>query len=176
MLEKHSLLVLLDSGDLSKVLNSLRELGVDDEKIKTVSYEYSLLEEKHKGKSITTRKYKTELKKLIKSLRESIEAIPAQDLGKNRTLVGWKKILVVIGWTVGIMAFLGSVAEMSGYSLRDLVSKESESKTDTLNKLDIKTTGDKSPAINAPNGEVKIEYQELELSKGAIDKNNKPKN
>ncbi len=63
MLEKHSLLVLLDSGDLrSKVLNSLRELGVDGEKIKTVSYEYSLLEEKHKCKSITTRKYKTELK------------------------------------------------------------------------------------------------------------------
>lgn len=172
MVEKSSLLRLLDSGDLSKVLGSLKEQRINDEKVKTISYEYDLLEEKYRSKSISTRKYKADLKKLIEALREWIEALPTQ----NVVVFGWKKALKIIGWIVGIITFLGAVAEASGYSLRDILFKENESKTDTLNKVDINTSGDRSPAINAPNGEVKIEYQELESSKKTINKSDKTKN
>lgn len=70
-----------------------------------------------------------------------------------------KQILKWSGIIVGVVTFLAAVAELSGYSVRDLFGgTESEKLGPTISTEEIeqKTEGDQSPAVIG--NEVKINY------------------
>ncbi len=185
MIEKKSLLSLLDAGEYKRVLNELKTIKSQSENVSKLHNDLDALNDKHENKVISRQKYRSELTKLVQSIRKNIEALTAQELKESRwshAKQKWnlKRILVgisILGPTlVVILEVGGSFSEFTGFSLRDIFFSKNEVKNDTLNQVNVKTSGDKSPAINAPGGEVKIEYQELQPLKNATDKKNKTKN
>ena len=69
----------------------------------------------------------------------------------------WKK-LAAVPVALGVLA---SVAEFTGYSVRDLKEKtpaETAAPPAVQPPVNISTSGDNSPAVNAPGGEVIINY------------------
>ncbi|AEE52857.1 hypothetical protein [Haliscomenobacter hydrossis] len=185
MIEKKSLLSFLDAGDYKRVLDVLKTIENQSESASKLQKDLNTLNDKHGKKIISRQKYRSELTKLVQSIRGNIEALTEQELKESRLSDSkqkwsrWKRILVGIGILVPTLSAIlnagGSFSEFTGFSLRDIFFSKNEA-NDTLNQVNIKTSGHKSPAINAPGGEVKIEYQELQPSKNAIDKSGKTKN
>ncbi len=78
----------------------------------------------------------------------------------------WKK-LAAVPVALGVLA---SVAEFTGYSVRDLKEKPPAKTTDSLviqSPVNISTSGDNSPAVDAPGGDVRINYGGEDKGKSA---------
>ncbi len=179
MIEKKSLLRLLDLEEYKRVLDELKTIENQNRSVTKLQHDLNELNNKYEKKNISRQKHKSELTKLVQSIREKIESLPEQDISvpdDKQKGSRWKRILIVGGAFVTFLGIGGSFSEFTGFSLRDIFFSKNEVKQDTLNQVNVKASGDKSPAINAPGGEVKIEYQELQPSKNAIDKRDKPKN
>ncbi len=115
----------------------------------------------------------TELNRINTAALDLLERLPDE---VSPAPVNWKRYTAL---AAGSVAFLGAVAEFSGWSLRDIFQKPAPTQVEaqpptgnvappngTVAPIDVHTSGANSPAVNAPNGSVIINYGETEPAKG----------
>lgn len=88
--------------------------------------------------------------------------------------VNWKKYAV---YAAGLVALLAGIAELTGYSVRDLFQKKEPSEIPAElppPAPNVSTTGDNSPAVITNDGDVNINYGEPKPKKDSTDTTQTP--
>ncbi len=86
----------------------------------------------------------------------------------------WKKY---IAYFAAVVAVLAGIAELSGYSLRDIFGKNEKMENSTLPQPpvpNVSTSGDNSPAVITRDGDVNINYGAGDVKKDSTDKKPNP--
>jgi len=121
--------------------------------------------------TIAQEEYHQETNRLKKALLNLINDLPddwtleGSDSLLKSSKISWKKY---IAYLTAAVALLAGVAELSGYSIRDIFHQGEP--TETPVKVEppaskVSTTGDNSPAVITDDGDVNIGYGETATKK-----------
>ncbi len=182
---KEILISWLEAGDTPRVLSGLsvvRKRWTNKDFAFDISFQsgrYQDLQAQQAKGVISQAEYQLESAKIRQVLIEIINTFPdhwtsegLEDIPSTKNLFSgttWKKWPAIV--TV-IIIFSGLLLQFTGYPLhnifqKNLIRQMQTTSSDTLlkPKLQINTSGDKSPAINAPGGNVEIIYRETTSAK-----------
>lgn len=180
---RETLTTWLESGDTQRVLTGLmvvckkwghKDLASD---ITFQASRYNELKDQQAKQIISLSDFQLESAKLRQALielisdladhwtSEGLENIPATN-NLHISSVNWKKRIALIA---GAIAFLGGLAEFSGYSVRDICKSTTPHSVQTSPPTVAKpiifnssTSGTGSPIINAPNSNISLSINPVE--------------
>ncbi|MBC7775349.1 MAG: hypothetical protein H7246_07920 [Phycisphaerae bacterium] len=154
--------------------SDLRDTGIMNRSVALLSARWSANEQARQRGTVSNADYLLEKNKVIDALLLIVDQIPVEALEGHlpENLVPiysesepsskpsdlWKK-LGYVGLIIGILAGVVKIVEYFQKPAATIPVEQSQMKPDSLaTSPNISTSGDQSPAINAPGGDVQINY------------------